>query len=80
MRVITSPPGARVYLLIGFTPDVHVENIHTDEAVELLVYHEGYEIERVLVGPSDWATTADGGRAASVNVTLDELAPAPRGR
>lgn len=79
VRVVTSPPGARVYLLIGFTPDVHVENIHTDEAVELLVYHEGYEIERVLVGPSDWTATPDGGRAASVSVTLDERAPPPRG-
>jgi hypothetical protein len=80
VRVVTSPPGARVYVLIGFTPDVHVENIHTDEAVELLVYHEGYEIERVLVGPSDWTTGADGGRAASVSVSLHERAPAPRGR
>jgi hypothetical protein len=79
VRVVTSPPGARVYLLIGFTPDVHVENVHTDEAVELLVYHEGYEIERVMVGPSDWVTGADGGRAASLSVTLHERAPAPRG-
>jgi len=43
VRVVTSPPGARVYMLIGFTPDVHVENIHTDQPVELLVYEEGFE-------------------------------------
>ncbi len=78
VRVVTSPPGARVYMLIGFTPDVHVENIRADEPVELLVYLEGYELERTLVGPSDWQETADGTKAASVGVTLHELAPVRR--
>ena len=72
VRAVTSPPGARVYLLVGFTPDVHVENAHTDEATELVVYHEDYEIERVLVGPSDWRESGDGGRVADIAVTLHE--------
>lgn len=79
VRVVTSPPGARVYMLIGFTPDVHVENIRTDEPVELLVYQEGFELERTLVGPSDWQETPDGTKSASVAVTLHELAPVRRG-
>ncbi|MFO0680844.1 MAG: hypothetical protein U0234_02280 [Sandaracinus sp.] len=78
VRVVTNPPGARVYLLIGFTPDVRYENIRTDEPVELLVYAEGYEVERTMVGPSDWQDTPDGTKAANVNVTLHELAPPPR--
>lgn len=73
VRVVTSPPGARVYMLIGFTPDVHVENIRTDQPVELLVYEEGYEIERTLVGPSDWQDAGDGTKSASIAVTLHEL-------
>lgn len=73
VRVVTSPPGARVYMLIGFTPDVHVENIRTDQPVELLVYEEGYEVERALVGPSDWQDGADGTKAANISVTLHEL-------
>lgn len=73
VRVVTSPPGARVYMLIGFTPDVHVENIRTDQPVELLVYEEGYELERTLVGPSDWRDGADGTKTADVSVVLHEL-------
>lgn len=77
VRVVTSPPGARVYMLIGFTPDVHVENIRADQPVELLLYEEGYEVERTLVGPSDWTDGPDG-KTASVSVTLHELAPVRR--
>ncbi len=54
VRVITNPPGAKVYMLVGFTPDVHVENLSAREATELLVWAEGHRLERVVVGPSDW--------------------------
>lgn len=77
LRVVTSPPGAKVYLLVGFTPDVHVENVSTEEVVELLVFLEGHDVERVVVAPSDWHDTEDGTRAAELDVTLHERA---RGR
>ena len=77
VRVVTSPPGAKVYLLVGFTPDVRVENVRTEEAVELLVYLEGHEVERVVVGPSDWAQDAEGARSATLDVALR---PRARGR
>ncbi|MFI5306555.1 MAG: hypothetical protein ACHQ53_04330 [Polyangiales bacterium] len=41
VRVITSPPGAKVYQLIGFTPDARVENIEISAPIDLLVYLEG---------------------------------------
>jgi hypothetical protein len=41
VRVITSPPGAKVYQLIGFTPDVRVENLELSAPIDLLVYLEG---------------------------------------
>jgi hypothetical protein len=76
-RVVTSPPGAKVYLLIGFTPDVRVENIGTEEVAELLVWAEGYEVERLVIAPSDWHEAEDGSKSADLSATLRE---APRRR
>jgi hypothetical protein len=72
VRVITNPPGAKVYMLIGFTPDVHVENLPTDEAHELLVWTDGHRVERVVVGPSDWQGEGSD-QTAAVSATLVEL-------
>lgn len=71
VRVITNPPGAKVYVLVGFAPEARIENVRTDEAIELLVYHEGGSSRRVLVGPSDWIEQADGRKQAEVSVVLD---------
>lgn len=78
VRVVTNPPGAKVFMLIGFTPDVHVENLPTDQAYELLVWAEGHRLERALVGPSDWAGEGSA-QTASVDVALEALPP-PRRR
>jgi len=60
VRVLTTPPGAKVYYLIGFGPDVRVRHLPVDEVQELLVYREGYVPQRVVVAPSDYRPTADG--------------------
>jgi hypothetical protein len=73
IRVVTNPPGAKVYLLVGFTPDVHVENVRTDEAIEILVYHEGHALERRAVLPSDWVIAEDGRRSVDLELTLRPL-------
>ncbi len=75
VRVITNPPGARVYLLIGFSPRVVLENVRTDEVVELLVYHEGHPVETTLVRPSSWVENADGSKHAEIRVTLEGYEP-----
>lgn len=75
VRVITNPPGAKVYLLIGFAPDVRVENISAQDAVELLVYHEGYPVHREVVSPSDWVEAADGAKTADLEITLEGYEP-----
>jgi hypothetical protein len=49
VRVVTAPPGANVYQLIGFTPDVRVENLDVRAPAELLVYLAGYEPQRVTL-------------------------------
>lgn len=71
VRVVTNPPGAKVYVLVGFSPTVTLQNVRTDEAVELLVYHEDHPLERVVVAPSDWEPATDGSKRASVSVVLE---------
>lgn len=60
VRIITSPPGAKVYQLIGFTPDVRVENLEITPQVELLVYLAGHGLQRVIVGEADWKQQPSG--------------------
>jgi hypothetical protein len=72
VRVITNPPGAKVFMLIGFTPDVHVENQPTHEAIELVLWLEGHEVERVVVGPSDWQGEGSA-QEAQISAALTEL-------
>ncbi len=72
VRVITSPPGAKVYMLVGFTPSVEIENQPIAEAAELLIWLEGHRLERLVVGPSDWREEA-GGRIATIDASLSPL-------
>ncbi len=67
VRVITTPPGAQVYQLIGFTPDVRVSGMHVDRSYELLVYVPGYAIETRVVQAADFAGVE---HVASLDVTL----------
>lgn len=71
VRVITNPPGAEVYVLVGFSPLVTVENVRTDRPVELLIYHEDHPLERRAISPGDWEQEEDGGKHASLSVVLD---------
>ena len=74
-RVITTPRAAKVYLLIGFTPDVRVENLPLDAGYELLVYLPGYGMQTRRVEPGDFREQ-DGKRIADVSLQLT----AARGR
>jgi hypothetical protein len=69
VRIVTSPPGAKVYRLIGFGPEVEGEDLATDASYELLVYLEGHRLERVVVGPSDWLPSSEG-PTAEIRVEL----------
>jgi len=73
VRVVTTPPGAQVFQLIGFTR-AEVTNIRTDQAHELLMYLDGYAPERRVVGPSDWRAV-DGNKTAEIRVELVERRP-----
>lgn len=69
IRVITNPPGARVFLLIGFG-SARIEDLPADESVQLLVFSEGHAPREITVGPSDWI--GEGAqRVARLNVSFD---------
>jgi hypothetical protein len=63
--------GPTVYQLIGFTPDVHVDNLPLDHAYELLVYLEGRASVRKRVEPADFQEQAGNGkRVAQIDAQL----------
>jgi hypothetical protein len=68
-RVITTPKAAKVYLLIGFTPDVRVENLPLDAGYEVLVYLPGHGMQTRRVEPSDFKEQ-DGKRIAELDLPL----------
>lgn len=70
VRVVTTPRGAKVYQLIGFTPDVRVENLPLDQPYELLISLPGHTLVQRLVEPSDFSDSA-GGRVAQLRVELE---------
>jgi len=69
VRIITTPKAAKVYQLIGFTPDVRVENLPLETGYELLVYLQGYVLQTRRVEPADFKLQ-DGKRVADLNVPL----------
>lgn len=75
VRIVTAPRGAKVYRLMGTTPDLRLAHLPSDAALELLVYAEGYAPERVVVGPSDWRDD-HGARVADITATLVARPPA----
>ncbi len=70
IRVVTNPPGAKVYLLVGFTPNATVSNLRIDEPIEFLVFREGYVLERMTVAPNDWTVDERGRSVAAIDVEL----------
>jgi len=59
VRVVTNPPGAKVYLLIGFG-SAFVEDLPIADVHELLIEMADGEPERIVVGPSDWVDGPEG--------------------
>jgi hypothetical protein len=69
VRVVTTPKGAKVYQLIGFTPDVRVENLPLDQDYDVLVYLEGRAPVSRHVEAADFEGS-DGNRVCELDVTL----------
>jgi hypothetical protein len=69
VRIVTTPRGARVYQLIGFTPDVHVENLPLEQPYEVLVFLPGHGLETRRVEPAAFKEVS-GHRVAELDVLL----------
>jgi hypothetical protein len=54
VRVITNPPGAKVYRYVGVGPSVRIPAASIHEGQEILVFHPEHETRRAVIGPSDW--------------------------
>jgi hypothetical protein len=67
--VITTPRGARVYQLVGFSPNAKVENLPLDGAQELLIFREGYAPVLRELQPSDFVPQGNK-RVAEITVEL----------
>jgi hypothetical protein len=73
IRVITNPPGAKVYRFVGVGPTVQIPVSSIHEGQEVLVYRPGHETRRSVIGPSDWEQAAG---ADSYDATMSVQLPA----
>ncbi|HEY6876794.1 MAG TPA: hypothetical protein VI299_02200, partial [Polyangiales bacterium] len=69
VRVITTPRGARVFQLVGFSPLVKVENLPLEAPQELLIYREGFSPVLRVLSPQDFVSKG-GKRVAEIDVAL----------
>lgn len=72
IRVVTTPRGALVYQLVGFSPDVTVQDLPLDQPQELLIYREGYRPIVRALSAGDFAPK-NGRRTAELSVDLQKL-------
>ncbi|MFZ1863571.1 MAG: hypothetical protein WAU39_05065 [Polyangiales bacterium] len=74
IRVVTNPPGAKVYRFVGRGPTARIRVPSIHEGQEVLVYAPGHETRRAVVGPSDWQhIEGRDGYRASLEVELPEI-------
>lgn len=74
VRVITNPPGAKVYRFVGVGPTVEISTASIHEGQEVLVYHPEHSARRAVIGPSDWRVApGQTDHTASVDVALPPL-------
>lgn len=69
IRVVTTPRSARVYQLVGFSPNVEVDNLPLDAPQELLIYREGFAPVLRVVPPEGFVRKG-GKRVAELDIEL----------
>jgi len=74
VRVVTNPPGAKVYRYVGVGPSVRIPAASIQEGQEILVFHPEHETRRAVIGPSDWQLAESQTTwSATVQIELPEL-------
>ncbi|MGB3050881.1 MAG: hypothetical protein WBB42_07770 [Polyangiales bacterium] len=70
VRVITNPPGAKVYRYLGVGPSVRIPATSIHEGQEVLVFRPEHETRRAVIGPSDWQV-AEGQTVQSATLQIE---------
>lgn len=78
VEVLSHTQGARLGLLLGAAPSVHVEGLDADRPHRFLVAHDEHPPREVTVQVDQWSAGADGGFSVRTSVSLGD-ASAPRG-
>jgi hypothetical protein len=74
VRIITNPPGAKVYRFVARGPSASIRVASIHEGREVLVYEPGHEARRAVIGPSDWQSVeGPDAHRASLEIELPEL-------
>jgi len=74
VRVITNPPGAKVYRFVGVGPRVEIPAASIHEGQEIFVYHPERSSSRSVIFPSDWRVApGQTNYTASLDVALPPL-------
>lgn len=73
VRVVTNPPGAKVYRFVGTGPSVAIPVSSIHEGHELLIFHPDRAPQRAVIGPSDWRPGS--GAAADHRAELEATLP-----
>jgi len=77
VRIVTTPRGAKVYQLIGFSPEAKIQDVALEKTEELLIWKRGHEPAQRVVAPSDYVD-AEGRKAAQIELTLTALGKRPQ--
>jgi hypothetical protein len=72
LEIRTDPSEAAIYQLIGFTPDLAIENLSVDKPIRLLVYAAGYRFQYFDVDPDQWVKR-EGKLSAAVEAELKPI-------
>ncbi|MCZ6807450.1 MAG: hypothetical protein O7F08_10895 [Deltaproteobacteria bacterium] len=75
VRVITNPPGAKVYRFVGMGPKAEIPADSIHEGQEVLVYHPERSARRAVIGPSDWRVTPRQNGQTDYTASLDVALP-----
>lgn len=54
VRVVSSPPGAKVFQVMGSAPEVRLEGLQRDELMELVIYGADQEDRREFINAARW--------------------------
>ncbi len=74
VRVVTNPPGAKVYRFFGVGPTVEIPAASIHEGHEVMAYHPEHSARRAIIGPSDWRVApGQTQHTTSLELALPEL-------